>query len=702
MRIAMLYFHCLFVTTILAIVASESSNLSESVIVAGIRKPDDFCYNNNCNDRAAAATEALSPNDPASRPVNTGYLATTIRPIIKSLSIAIRSPLPYPISHFDDTGVFVLLNLLLAIFVYVIIWLSPDSPTPHVLGRRVLHDALSRIKEQEVQIQRLLANVSNPAVIAQYTREIENLRSAKSTLTSQLHSVTAARQRIEAELAEANSERTTYQAELQSANCDKADLQNKYDAAASENASLKADLIFVQQQLEEATTRSADYIAELQDVQKTVRELEAVISEEIDAKTVLETAFDRLKETTTSLEKELEAKNHSNHEYADKIVNLYEQKEALERQIVASEEKLATSAGSGSTGSGESNASNGWDAFDSKPVNDTTEVVDKSDVKPKKPLKIALLGKKAATRKPSTPKEFSPEVENSMSIEAVMEMVALRDTVRDIKVERDNLKRELANVEAALEKKQGELEKTIATSDKCSAKNEKLEQLNADMYQKIARSNEQYEKIIELMDSISALKSENAASSTRVKDLEKQLKWTEERAENLDRKRYIDERKFKEKIAALEGHLAKAKIAQSIGNDAVSSGNSSIRGSSISNISSVDVLSLWDHVDEPEMSFDRSSYPSSRSSGSHRSSDRHLPPVEPTGRRNVSQRPESRSSTAQCQRSRSAGRQRCYPAAPADDEVPSGSDRRISFGDPRYDDYGRSGNSSASLTNRRI
>uniref|UniRef100_A0A7E4WCM2 WH1 domain-containing protein n=1 Tax=Panagrellus redivivus TaxID=6233 RepID=A0A7E4WCM2_PANRE len=687
-----------------------------STLQDGIDKPDDFCYNNDCSGRVGAA-EALSPNDPASRPVNTGFFATTIRPTFKSISVAIRSSLPYPISHFDDTGVFVLLNLLLAILVYVIIWLSADARRPDVLDRRALHDALSRIKEQENHIQQLQANASDPAVIVQYTREIENLRNANSALTAQLNSVTAAHQHIEAELAEANSERATYQAELQSANSDKADLQNKHDAVASENASLKADLTFVQQQLEEANTRSADYIAELQDVQKTVRELETAISEEKDAKSALEASFDRLKETITSLEKQLEAKNHSNLEYADMVAELNEQKKALERQVVAFEEKLAASAGSGGAGS-----DGPEDVPHAKSANDTAEVVDESDVKPKKPVKVATLGKKAATPKPPTPKESSPEVENSrktsvshVSIEAVMEMKALRDTLRDIKVECDNLKRELAteqrsreSIEAALDEsrknlaeKKAELEKAIANFDKCSAKNDQLHQLNTDMYRKTERLEEQCATIPELKESISALTFEKAGLSNRIKDLEKQLKKAEERAENLERLRYLDERKFKEKVAELEDRLTKVKVAQPVVNDGIGSGNSSDRDFSITNVSSSAVASLWDNVDDPETSFD--SNPNIRSNGSRRRSDRFLPPVEPSGRRSVGRRPEGHSSTTHRYRSRSAGRQR-YAAASPYDEVPSGSDRYVSRTSPHYDEYGRDrpiGASAADLRLRR-
>ena len=45
-----------------------------------------------------------------------------------------------------------------------------------ILDRRALHDALTRVKEQQVQIEQLKKNTADPQVSAQYANQIEKLR----------------------------------------------------------------------------------------------------------------------------------------------------------------------------------------------------------------------------------------------------------------------------------------------------------------------------------------------------------------------------------------------------------------------------------------------------------------------------------------------------------------------------------------------
>jgi hypothetical protein len=133
-----------------------------------------YCYQNDCSGLEANST---------------GFIATTIRPFLKSFSYGFRSFMPYPLSDFDDTGAFVFVFFIAAIFVYLITWLFSDSGRPDVLDRRALHDALSKIKEQEVQIEHFKKNASDPAVTAQYVKEIERLRKEKSEIESRLHAM---------------------------------------------------------------------------------------------------------------------------------------------------------------------------------------------------------------------------------------------------------------------------------------------------------------------------------------------------------------------------------------------------------------------------------------------------------------------------------------------------------------------------------
>ena len=150
----------------------------------------DYCFKNDCS--------AVDVNG------SDGFIATSIRPVLKSFSSSFRSFMPYPISDFDDTGALVFVFFIITLISYFISWLFSDSGIvcfviyiisyiqtcflgrPDVLDRRALHDALTKIKEQEVQIEQLRRNASDPAIVAQYQKEIERLRNEKSEVESRL------------------------------------------------------------------------------------------------------------------------------------------------------------------------------------------------------------------------------------------------------------------------------------------------------------------------------------------------------------------------------------------------------------------------------------------------------------------------------------------------------------------------------------
>ena len=84
---------------------------------------DGYCYNDDCS------VNSDSPNIS-----KTGFIATNIRPVAKSVARTVRSASFYPVNEFDDTGIFVLLFFLFTFVLYLFNWLFQDG------GKCFIHD----------------------------------------------------------------------------------------------------------------------------------------------------------------------------------------------------------------------------------------------------------------------------------------------------------------------------------------------------------------------------------------------------------------------------------------------------------------------------------------------------------------------------------------------------------------------------------
>lgn len=147
----------------------EESNLFNDI------SNDGFCTSDDC-------LKYTSENED-------GFIAKHVKPLVKSIAISIKSMSPYPVNQFDDTGVFVMIFLIFTFIIYFINWLFQDGGKKDVIDRRALHDALTKIKEQEAQIQHLSKNVADPQVMAQYSQQINRSREEFTMLKQQYDKV---------------------------------------------------------------------------------------------------------------------------------------------------------------------------------------------------------------------------------------------------------------------------------------------------------------------------------------------------------------------------------------------------------------------------------------------------------------------------------------------------------------------------------
>uniref|UniRef100_A0A914Y8K0 Uncharacterized protein n=1 Tax=Panagrolaimus superbus TaxID=310955 RepID=A0A914Y8K0_9BILA len=576
----------------------------------------EYCYKNDCSGADINST---------------GFIATTIRPFLKSFSSGFRSFMPYPLSEFDDTGAFVFVFFIISTIMYIISWLFSDSGRPDVLDRRALHDSLTKIKEQEVQIEQLKRNASDPAVTAQYGKEIERLRKEKSEIENRLHAMGQAIEQRESESHEAHQEQKRLQNENHQLVADKAELQNKFDNVFTENQDLAKELSLVRSQLAEANERQSNSVAENQENRRLINKLESDINELQSKNSSLQIELDTLTTKCEQLERQNENLKMSESGCMDLIRELEEKLKTSDAKIT----KMFKKDGIDETGSGESNASNGWSDMEmgdleaSEDVKEeeakaTTESEAIKPAKPTKPVKVVTLGKKDS--KATKEKEPSPEQLRKASISGkarassidIYEVVNLKSELRRLEAEREDLKRELENeqrnresvndqldqLKKTLAEKKSDLEQTAKDKDYFRTQTETLSQRVAEYTQKIERLQEDREKVFVLEKDILVLSKEKEEAYSKIKDLEKAVRKAEEQSTKLETRYFHEERRLKEQMYKLEEQLTKAKIS-TIALENAGSGNSSDRGDFLlANRNNVDVPSLWSDLDGPETSFD--------------------------------------------------------------------------------------------------
>uniref|UniRef100_A0AC34F7Y4 Uncharacterized protein n=1 Tax=Panagrolaimus sp. ES5 TaxID=591445 RepID=A0AC34F7Y4_9BILA len=335
----------------------------------------------------------------------------------------------------------------------------------------------------------------------------------------------------------------------------------------------------------------------------------------------------------------------------------------LEEKLKTSDAKIAKmfklkKDGIDETGSGESNASNGWSDMDiaSEDVKEeestTTEVEAVKPAKPTKPVKVVTLGKKdskAAKEKepsPEQPRKASVSEKTRASTIDIYEVVNLKSELRKLEAERDDLKRELENeqrnreavndqldqLKKTLAEKKSDLEQTAKDKDYFRTQTETLSQRVAEYTQKIERLQEDREKVFVLEKDILVLSKEKEEAYSKIKDLEKAVRKAEEQSTKLETRYFHEERRLKEHMYKLEEQLTKSKIS-TIALENAGSGNSSDRGDFLlANRNNVDVPSLWSDLDGPETSFDDSPHEVKRESRRRSIREQPQQPME-SGRR---------------------------------------------------------------------
>uniref|UniRef100_A0A915LIX5 Endoplasmic reticulum transmembrane protein n=1 Tax=Meloidogyne javanica TaxID=6303 RepID=A0A915LIX5_MELJA len=131
---------------------------------------------------------------------------------------SIKGLLPEPLCYFEDTGLIIIAFVLISILLHLTNMLFSKSVGPDPFDHRLLHDCITRLKEQEVIIEQMNANAADNQQLKKENgelrkslmsiyHELEQSKNSVGELMKSLNnkeallkSTESERQRIEAEL----------------------------------------------------------------------------------------------------------------------------------------------------------------------------------------------------------------------------------------------------------------------------------------------------------------------------------------------------------------------------------------------------------------------------------------------------------------------------------------------------------------------
>ncbi|CAG9536357.1 unnamed protein product [Cercopithifilaria johnstoni] len=186
-----------------AIMNMEQGNAEESVQTKEVKADDienglDYCLKDEC-DNAYNTPEA-------DEKLRTEYLCTIRRWLSKLIGV-VRYMLPSSINNIDDAGVLVTFFVPICLFIHLLRMLVfADTSDRDNFDRRILHNALTTIRQREVQIMLLHAEMEKEknAWNTEMDEKFKNLRSEMSQLKAKCHMLEEENDSLRAETDETN------------------------------------------------------------------------------------------------------------------------------------------------------------------------------------------------------------------------------------------------------------------------------------------------------------------------------------------------------------------------------------------------------------------------------------------------------------------------------------------------------------------
>uniref|UniRef100_A0A915NXH9 Transport and Golgi organization protein 1 n=1 Tax=Meloidogyne floridensis TaxID=298350 RepID=A0A915NXH9_9BILA len=567
----------------------------------------DYCYKDDCKklDNIPSDTEK-SPFD------------SKIRKMFRETMASIKGLLPEPLCYFEDTGLIIIAFVLISILLHLTNMLFSKSVGPDPFDHRLLHDCITRLKEQEVIIEQMNANAADNQRLREIANNAEQLQRENNILEERIHIADEEISEFKKENGELRKSLMSIYHELElsknSVGEFKKSLDNKeglLKSTESERQRIEAELDQTLSKLSQTQNREKYLDEDLKEALTKIDKLKIELENSLKELQKWQNEYTEKKAEVDELLEIIAEFNNKNIEKGEKKFN----KKNINRgsndsvspdsppeQMVESGE-LDVDNGAGSGGSA------GWsdlgDGIEIAGNDSEPKVGEKSPPKQKKSLtKEEQISEEIVGEENVKEKKKESEDKNSTKLVDILEMAKLKGKLRSLETERGQLKFSLKIEKEEKENLQKELDRLrqeIVEKERDSEQREldrhgltqqcsKLLQMIEEKEKKVEYSENERERLRSRLSEIELelrrVEDERRELVHKHKELEQSLKRSNELNGKLENKLFHEERKMNAKIRQLEEQLITAKSSLSplnlsagggVSSDLNMSGNSSDR-----------------------------------------------------------------------------------------------------------------------------
>nr|CAD2164734.1 unnamed protein product [Meloidogyne enterolobii] len=560
----------------------------------------DYCYKDDCKKLDNI------PSDTEKPPFD-----SKIRKMFRETMASIKGLLPEPLCYFEDTGLLIIAFVLISVLLHLTNMLFSKSVGPDPFDHRLLHDCITRLKEQEVIIEQMNANAADNQRLREIANNAEQLQRENNILEERIHIADEEILELKKENGELRKSLMSIYHELEQSKNSVGELKKSLDnkegllkSTESERQRIEAELDqtlsklsqtqnrekYLDEDLKEALTKIDKLKIELEN---SLKELQKWQNEYTEKKAEVDELLEIIAEfNNKNIEKEGKKFNKKN---INRGSNDSVSPDSPPEQMVESGE-LDVDNGAGSGGSA------GWsdlgDGIEIAGNDSEPKVGEKSPPKQKKSLtKEEQISEEIVGEENVKEKKKESEDKNSTKLVDILEMAKLKGKLRSLETERGQLKFSLKIEKEEKENLQKELDRLrqeIVEKERDSEQREldrhgltqqcsKLLQMIEEKEKKVEYSENERERLRSRLSEIELelrrVEDERRELVHKHKELEQSLKRSNELNGKLENKLFHEERKLEEQLITAKSSLSPLNLSAGggVSSDLNMSGNSSDR-----------------------------------------------------------------------------------------------------------------------------
>uniref|UniRef100_A0A1I8C1M1 Uncharacterized protein n=1 Tax=Meloidogyne hapla TaxID=6305 RepID=A0A1I8C1M1_MELHA len=573
----------------------------------------DYCYKDDCKQL---------DDIPSDTPVD-----SKIRKMFRETMASIRGLLPEPLCYFEDTGLIIIAFVIISALLHLTNMLFSKSVGPDPFDHRLLHDCITRLKEQEVIIEQMNVNATENQHLREIAKNAEQLQRENNILAERIHSADEEISELKQENGELRKSLMNIYHELDDSKKSFDELKGSLDSkeaelksTESERQRIEADLDQTLSKLSQTQNREKYLDEDLKEALTKIEKFKNELENYLKESQKWQNEYTEKKAEVDELLEIIAEFNNKSSKNKNRSLNDSNSPDSPPEQMVESAE-LDADNGAGSGGSA------GWSDLGDGIEITGTDPGEKSPPKQKKSL-IKEISEEIVGEENIKEKKKESEDKNTKLVD-ILEMAKLKGKLRSLETERgqlkfslkiekeekENLQKELDRLRQEILERERDFEQRELDRHGLTQQCSKLLQMIEEKEKKVENSENEREKLRSRLSEIELnlrqVEDERRELIHKYKELEQSLKRSNELNGKLENKLFHEERKMNAKIRQLEEQLSPLNLSAGggVSSDLNMSGNSSDRdfvplngpeGGGGGQVERSAVPSLWSEIEASE------------------------------------------------------------------------------------------------------